>query len=272
MKKLFRFFITMAAAVALILPFSRTQIKAEVKSAEGGDESCVVINTTKDGATYFSTDGSAADGYDFGTYDSSKLRVVSSDPSVLSVENFSAVMNERELDVRYTVKGKSLGQAEVLMYYGDDNISKGWHYIYDVTPTDNASVPMFRLYNPNSGEHFYTFDTKEKSTLVSLGWTDEGTGWNAPSLGDPVYRLYNANGGEHHYTLSTKERDALVKAGWTYEGVGWYSDQNKGVPVYRQYNPNAFANNHNYTTSEHEKDALISLGWRDENTAWYGVK
>ena len=82
------------------------------------------------------------------------------------------------------------------------------------------SIPggMHRLYNPNSGEHFYTKDTNEKNWLVSLGWISEGIGWIAPNSSDyPVYRLYNANGGEHHYTMNKAEKDMLVKVGWKYE-------------------------------------------------------
>ena len=133
-------------------------------------------------------------------------------------------------------------------------------------------TPMYRLYNPNSGEHFYTSDPAERSNLISLGWNDEGIGWYAPSHSDtPVYRLYNQYGGEHHYTTSLAERDNLVSLGWSDEGIGWYSDDQERVPLYRQYNPNEFANNHNYTTSRAENDWLISLGWRAEDIGWYGV-
>ncbi|MCR5593823.1 MAG: hypothetical protein K6F79_08790, partial [Saccharofermentans sp.] len=79
------------------------------------------------------------------------------------------------------------------------------------------------------------------------------------------------NGGEHHYTTSVAERDMLVSLGWNDEGIGWYSDDAQTVPLYRQYNPNSFANNHNYTTSLGENDWLVSLGWKSEGVAWYGV-
>ena len=136
-----------------------------------------------------------------------------------------------------------------------------------------ATVKMQRLYNPNSGEHFYTASMGERDHLVSVGWKYEGVGWTAPSSGDPVYRLYNSNAGDHHYTKSVAERNMLVSVGWNYEGIGWYSeDAERGVPLYRQYNPNAKAGAHNYTTSKVENDYLVSLGWRAEGIAWYGVK
>ena len=40
-----------------------------------------------------------------------------------------------------------------------------------------AAVDMYRLYNPNSGEHFYTASKGERNHLISLGWNDEGIGW-----------------------------------------------------------------------------------------------
>ena len=142
---------------------------------------------------------------------------------------------------------------------------------YYATYVTNTSV-LYRLYNPNSGEHFYTSNSAERNTLISVGWNDEGIGWFAPIHSNtPVYRLYNPYAGEHHYTMNTGERDALVAAGWRYEGIGWYSDDSQRVPLYRQYNPNAFANNHNYTTSLAENDYLVSIGWRAEAIGWYGV-
>jgi 2',3'-cyclic-nucleotide 2'-phosphodiesterase (5'-nucleotidase family) len=133
------------------------------------------------------------------------------------------------------------------------------------------TVKMHRLYNPNSGEHFYTSDQKEYNHLTSLGWKDEGIGWEAPESGDPVYRLYNANAGEHHYTMDAKEKDVLLSLGWKNEGIGWYSDTAKTVAVYRQYDMNRFANNHNYTADVNEKDYLLSIGWRNEGIGWYAV-
>lgn len=138
-------------------------------------------------------------------------------------------------------------------------------------PAQVESTAMYRLYNPNSGEHFFTASTVERQHLISVGWNDEGQGWTAPKTGDAVYRLYNPNAGEHHYTLSTVERDSLIAAGWNDEGIGWYSDPNHAVPLYRVYNPNEFANNHHYTTNDFERGYLVALGWFGEGIAWYGI-
>ena len=137
---------------------------------------------------------------------------------------------------------------------------------------DNG-IGMYRLYNPNSGEHFYTASIGERDFLINVGWKYEGIGWYAPTEGSPVYRLYNSNAGDHHYTLSKKEKDNLVKVGWKYEGIGWYSaDTTTGEKLYRAYNPNARAGSHNYTRSWEEQSSLIKVGWKDEGIAWYGIK
>ncbi|QSE76702.1 hypothetical protein JW886_09685 [Lactococcus taiwanensis] len=132
----------------------------------------------------------------------------------------------------------------------------------------DTSVPMYRVYNPNSGEHFYTKSAYEKSSLVSRGWRYEGIGWNAPTSGSAVYRVYNPNSGEHFYTKSAYEKSVLVSRGWRYEGVEWHTG-NSGTPLYRVYNPNS--GEHFYTKSAYEKSSLVSHGWRYEGIAWYGV-
>lgn len=140
-----------------------------------------------------------------------------------------------------------------------------------VTPDVETQIQaMYRLYNPNSGEHFYTAVISEKNHLVNVGWKYEGIAWYAPITGDPVYRLYNPNAGDHHYTTSKEEKNHLVEVGWNYEGIAWYSGGN--IPLYRAYNPNATAGAHHYTISRTEINHIVSVGWRDEGIGWYGVK
>ncbi len=135
-----------------------------------------------------------------------------------------------------------------------------------------GDTAMYRVYNPNSGEHFYTASAAERNHLVKVGWNAEGIGWYAPTRSAfPVYRLYNPNAGDHHYTLNYGEMRYLKSVGWSYEGIGWYSDANKSVPVYRQYNPNARTGSHNFTVSPGENKKLVTLGWKAEGVAWYGV-
>lgn len=133
--------------------------------------------------------------------------------------------------------------------------------------------PVFRLYNDNTGEHFYTMSEGEYKQLQTVGWKDEGIGWFTQSgVGDPVYRVYNPNakGGDHYYTMSKGEAQWLVGLGWRWDNDGkpaFYSNGN--VPLYVEYNPNAESGAHNYTTSAGENDYLLSIGWLEGNVAWY---
>lgn len=134
-----------------------------------------------------------------------------------------------------------------------------------------AQVPMYRVYNRNNGEHFYTKDTYEKGKLIDLGWQDEGVGWYAPtSSATPVFRLYNANAGDHHYTVDKYERDHLIRLGWQDEGVGWYSGGT--IPLHRSYNVNAKAGSHHYTTNKSETENLNNNGWAYEGISWYASR
>ncbi|MDR2977512.1 MAG: trypsin-like serine protease [Streptococcaceae bacterium] len=129
---------------------------------------------------------------------------------------------------------------------------------------------LYRLYNSNTGEHFYTIGEAERNSLMAAGWSLEGVGWFAPrSSSNPVYRLYNPNSGLHYYTMSPYEKSSLLTAGWRDEGIGWYSDPNQALPIYVQYNPNS--GQHNYTYSTYERDSLIKVGWQDSGTAFYGL-
>ncbi|MGT2961258.1 N-acetylmuramoyl-L-alanine amidase [Streptococcus caballi] len=132
-----------------------------------------------------------------------------------------------------------------------------------------TTLAMYRLYNPNSGEHFYTSNGYEKVSLVKLGWRDENVAWYAPTKGEEVYRLYNPNAGDHHYTVNKGEMTNLSNLGWRYEGIAWYSAGT--IAMYRLYNPNAKSGSHHYTASKSEVVSLTKLGWRYEDVAWYGM-
>ncbi|EOT49541.1 MULTISPECIES: CAP domain-containing protein [Enterococcus] len=138
--------------------------------------------------------------------------------------------------------------------------------------TKSPVVTMYRMYNPNNGEHHYTANLTEQNELVKAGWRAEGVSWIAPSYGDPVYRLYNRATGLHHYTMNEQEKNDLVKIGWRYEGIGWQSAKNKEIPLHRVYNPDPKkGGTHHYTINSNEKNNLVRAGWNNEGIAWYGV-
>lgn len=121
---------------------------------------------------------------------------------------------------------------------------------------------VYRIYNPNSGEHLFTENHNEIRTLVNAGWKFEGAAW--PSSGDrTVYRLYNPNTGDHHYTADLNEYRLLGTKGWRQEDAVWSVDPGT-VTIYRVYNPNAKTGIHHFTTSQSEAKALVSKGWMDE--------
>ena len=164
-------------------------------------------------------------------------------------------------------------KAEAYYVFISQSVASSFEISAQGTRTDNATCTMHRLYNPNSGEHFYTANDVEKNNLVSLGWKYEGTGWTAPAYsGTPVYRVYNPNAGDHHYTTNVAEKNNLVALGWNDEGIGWYSNEVGTSTLHRLYNPNATgAGAHHYTTNSAEATNLQNLGWRYEGTAWYGL-
>ncbi|WP_419031671.1 N-acetylmuramoyl-L-alanine amidase [Holdemanella porci] len=92
-----------------------------------------------------------------------------------------------------------------------------------------GSGEMYRVYNPNSGEHFYTSNKAEKDHLVNLGWKYEGIGWFSADPNDsnsvPLLREYNPNAfsNNHNYTTNANEHNWLVGLGWKDEGKAWYA-------------------------------------------------
>lgn len=134
----------------------------------------------------------------------------------------------------------------------------------------DSSIPMYRMYNHNTGEHLYTRSTGERDNLKRVGWNYEGVAWNAPTSGKPVYRLYNRYNGEHFYTIDAGERDKILRTGWTYEGVAFYSyTGSNGTPVTRLFSRRA--NWHHYTIDNNEKNIISHQGWKIEGIGWYAM-
>ncbi|GAB2026992.1 CHAP domain-containing protein [Lactovum odontotermitis] len=145
----------------------------------------------------------------------------------------------------------------------------------DTADTVKDSVATYRLYNKNTGEHFYTQSVQELISLQKVGWNNEGIGWYSPASGTPVYRIYNPNakGGDHYYTISKGEADHNVKLGWKWDNNGapvFYAGGE--VKTYVAYNPNAQSGAHNYTTNGNEQDNLLWAGWKYGAVAWNAVK
>ena len=131
-------------------------------------------------------------------------------------------------------------------------------------------VHMLRMYNPNTGEHFYTGSTVERDDLIAEGWQYEGIAFTFPAnTGAPVYRLFQPSTGEHLYTMNKAEKEKLEAAGWNYEGVAFNSAYNTEAVQHRLHNPNATIGAYHFTFSEEEKQNLINAGWEYQGIGWY---
>lgn len=137
---------------------------------------------------------------------------------------------------------------------------------YRSSTSQAKTVPVYRVYNRNSGLHHYTMNYSEVRDLVSLGWRYEGISFKASATGRAVYRVYNPNDGNHLYTCNQTESRKLIFIGWHDEGLAWRVRDDGSVPVYRLYNPNS--GEHVYTTNTTEYAMVGRAGWRQEGVAW----
>ena len=126
-------------------------------------------------------------------------------------------------------------------------------------PKKGVEGAVYRLYNPNNGDHLYTTNYFEATGVYMAGWAYEGIAWVSPSDGEPVYRLINPNNGTHVF-VPKKEKDDLIKLGWTQEGIAFYSKGDN--PIYRMYNPNG--GEHILTADLNEHNGLTKIGWTCE--------
>ena len=132
----------------------------------------------------------------------------------------------------------------------------------------SSTVPIYRVYNRNSGLHHYSANYNEIAVLIKRGWSFEGVSFSAAKEGKPVYRLYDPHDGNHLYTVSKNEKRHLISIGWNDEGIGWHTSDDGAVNVYRLYNPRS--GEHIFTADRHEYDKVGSIGWHKEGVAWKG--
>ncbi len=190
----------------------------------------------------------------------------------------------------WNVQMGNVGAHYLLWRYGDHACQAIAPAPPTVTPVPPAPPnpqpnvePLYRLYNPRSGEHFYTIDPAEVNALLHDSYVSEGTEgrvWNTQVSGSvPFYRLLLAPVGgpvRHMYTTSVVERNVLIANGWKLEygpgggpGAGYvYNSQApQTVPLYRWYNPKI--NDHLFTLSS---ASLTSNGYYAEGIAAYVVQ
>jgi hypothetical protein len=99
-------------------------------------------------------------------------------------------------------------------------------YVYSSPAPD--TTPLYRLFNPSSGDHFYTTSTAERDAVASSGdYVNEQIACyvygSAASGTTDFYRLFSSDSGDHFYTTYGPERDAaMASAGYVSEGTACY--------------------------------------------------
>ena len=161
-------------------------------------------------------------------------------------------------------------------WYSDPGFNAEFNF-NDIAITENTSIyakfekmiPVYRMYNPNSGEHLYTTDAHEVGIIFrEQGWGKEGIAWYTSETGTPVYRLYNPKLGNHLYTSDTYEISVITRTqGWVLDFDGAPVMYTKGeIPVYRLFNP-GLQGQHHLTTDLNEYRVIPKWGWQQEGIA-----
>jgi hypothetical protein len=88
-----------------------------------------------------------------------------------------------------------------------------------------GTIPLYRYFNKNSGDHMYTIDPNEANGLPAIGFVAEGiTGYvygSQVANTIPVYRYLSNNSHGHFYTYDYSELGG-GNSGYRYEGVAFY--------------------------------------------------
>ena len=238
--------------------FNPTNLSAELTSHSSGanlsgDTVTFTWNAGPSGSTYEYYLGSTAGASDLGSGTTSSTSVTITRPQTSSNIYFTL----------YTI------------YNGVRNVNS-YNFTNDVGPA--VLIPRYRLYNPNSGFHFWTTDANEDAYLGSIGWNQEGANYQLYSGEETInsetssqyYRLYNPNSGRHFWTSNVSENSYLGSIGWNQEGINGYlflATVTNSIPLYRLYNPNS--GGHFWTVNEAEYNYLGSIGWNQEGIAGY---
>lgn len=154
------------------------------------------------------------------------------------------------------------------------SIGGGWRYIRcsrldrqePPRPTiENLGVgAVYRFFNPNNGDHFWTADHGE--AVAVNGWMDyEGMAFRVPATGETVWRCYNPDNGDHLLTTSAIEVLSTLDHGWRYEGFAFPSGGK--VPIHRYYHDGF----HFYCVDGPERDA-VSKYMTYEGVAFYAER
>lgn len=142
---------------------------------------------------------------------------------------------------------------------GDYLILNGYSFNNRGKPT---SVNVYRLYNRNTSDHYFTIDVIERNTLISHGWVDEGVAFSVTSDASiPVYSYYNSKTGCHVFSTNDSEKDTLIAKGYEYEKERFKLDSDGNVNIYRLRNKSN--DKYHLTIDLDEYSRLTRSGWVD---------
>lgn len=102
--------------------------------------------------------------------------------------------------------------------YNDENVPTPPFRVASVVEAGRAAI--FRMYNPNTGRHYYTSNADERDGLRGLGWVYEKVEGFVETSQVPgttaLYRLYNNISGTHLYTINAAEKAVILA---TFPGI-----------------------------------------------------
>ena len=160
-----------------------------------------------------------------------------------------------------------------------------------LSPNTATTVPLYRLLDTQSQQHFYTANQVEKDSVLKYQkyvvdgiiypvFKYEGiTGYvymERVSGTIPLYRLVLNGSSKHFYTTKADERDqAIAKYNYKSEGIACYVSEKQQpgtAPLFRLYRPasSGVVEDHFYTASEDERyKAQFTFGYQPERNEGY---
>lgn len=128
-----------------------------------------------------------------------------------------------------------------------------FQFLYPSSGSVLGASPVFRYFNVNTDDHFFTTNINELGNGSNNGWIFEGVGFFAPSMIAypniiPIYRYYSASKGDHFYTRTPGSYNKFVSEGIAF--YAFYPGSSGAMPVYRYFNGNK--SDHHYTKNPSE--------------------
>ncbi|GJE40215.1 matrixin family metalloprotease [Methylobacterium persicinum] len=149
--------------------------------------------------------------------------------------------------------------------------------VASATPAASDVTAVYRFYDTQTGDHFYTTSSAEKAQIQqTLPWfTYEGTPWATPTKGadtTDVFRFFDTSSNAHFFTTSVSERDQIMKTApsFKYEGVAFeaYADASAPGALTLERFYNTQTGQHHFAGSAAEASGInhgaAGPGWVDE--------